>query len=387
MKDLSSPNLHRRLILNLIVAALISAIFSAPALLYEADAAGLGNGLRERTASHDAGVANYDIRTDADASAKRTQFRERSGISASNIADIRDRFVRGEKMLRSSIAEARVEYSPESGNPEVIGADGGLTLAPLSDSLSGSRSEALKRFIADNAELFGVGRAEAERLETAADYTNPDGVLSFVELTQTFNGIPVFRGEVKAAFTKRNEIIRVINNLAPGVDETSLSIEFGDPKSAMSSAARHIGQDVRIEQEVAEVVPGRVFRSGSGDWATTAEKVYFPVEPGVVVPAWRVLFWLPVSANYVIVDAESGELLWRKNITEDQTQPATFRVWNNQNAAINVADSPFPFTPGPAAPNGQQGPALPRQLVTLIGNEPPYQFNSNGWIPDGQNET
>lgn len=387
MKALSSPNPHRRLIFFLMVIALISAIFSAPALLIEADAASSGGGLREKTSSHDPGLPNYDIRTDANAIAARSAFRERSGISASNIADIRDRFVQGEKMLRSSIANSRVEYSPESGNPEVIGADGGFKLAPLSGSGSEGRPDVLKRFISNNANLFGISDAEAYRLETVADYSNPDGVLSFVELTQSFNGIPVFRGEVKAAFTKRNEIVRVINNLAPDVDERSLSIEFGKPDSAIKGAAKHIGQDIRIEQEVTELVSGRVFRSGKGDWATTAEKIYFPVEPGVAVPAWRVLFWLPINAFYVIVDAETGELLWRKNIAEDQTQTATFRVWNNQNAAINVADSPFPFTPGPAAPNGQQGTALPRQLVTLIGNEPPYQFNSIGWIPDGQNET
>lgn len=387
MKALSSPNPHRRLIFFLMVIALISAIFSAPALLIEADAASSGGGLREKTSSHDPGLPNYDIRTDANAIAARSAFRERSGISASNIADIRDRFVQGEKMLRSSIANSRVEYSPESGNPEVIGADGGFKLAPLSGSGSEGRPDVLKRFISNNANLFGISDAEAYRLETVADYSNPDGVLSFVELTQSFNGIPVFRGEVKAAFTKRNEIVRVINNLAPDVDERSLSIEFGKPDSAIKGAAKHIGQDIRIEQEVTELVSGRVFRSGKGDWATTAEKIYFPVEPGVAVPAWRVLFWLPINAFYVIVDAETGELLWRKNIAEDQTQTATFRVWNNQNAAINVADSPFPFSPGPAAPNGQQGTALPRQLVTLIGNEPPYQFNSIGWIPDGQNET
>lgn len=387
MKIFSSPNLHRRLIVNLFVIALVSVTLSAPALLLETDAASPGGGLREKTSSHDPALSNYDIRTDPTALSKRAAFRDGFGLSASDVADIRDGFVRGEKNLIAAVGNARVEYSPESGNPEVIGADAGFAFAPLSGSGSEGRPDVLKRFISNNANLFGISDAEAYRLETVADYSNPDGVLSFVELTQSFNGIPVFRGEVKAAFTKRNEIVRVINNLAPDVDERSLSIEFGKPDSAIKGAAKHIGRDIPIEQEVTELVSGRVFRSGKGDWATTAEKIYFPVEPGVAVPAWRVLFWLPVNAFYVIVDAESGELLWRKNIAEDQTQAATFRIWNNPNGAINVADSPFPFTPGPSAPNGQQGPALPSQLVTLIGNELPYQFNSNGWIPDGQNET
>ena len=35
---------------------------------------------------------------------------------------------------------------------------------------------------------------------------------------------------------------------------------------------------------------------GDGDWPTTAEKMYFPTEPGVAVPAWRVLIWEPSDA-------------------------------------------------------------------------------------------
>ena len=387
MNDRLSPSLNRRLISNLFVIALLAGILSAPAFLFDAEATRGGAGFLERTESHDPAFPNYDIRTDTAALSKRTAFREGSGLSASDVADLRDGFVRGEKKLSLAVGNTRVEYSPESGNPEVISTDGGFAFKPLTVSGSGNRVEALKRFIADNSELFGIGGADVATLKTAADYTNPDGVLSFVELTQKVNGIPVFRGEVKAAFTKRNEIVRVINNLAPGIDASSLSVEFGDPGNAIRKAADHIGSPSLVGDNQVFAESETVYRSGNSDWATTAEKIYFPVEPGVAVPAWRVLFWLPVNAYYVIVDAERGELLWRKNIAEDQTQPATFRVWNNPNGAINVADSPFPFTPGPVAPNGQQGPALPTQLVTLIGNEPPYQFNSNGWIPDGQNET
>ena len=122
---------------------------------------------------------------------------------------------------------------------------------------------------------------------------------------------------------------------------------------------------------------------GKGDSATTAEKMYFPTEPGVAVPAWRVLIWQPVNAYYVIVDAETGTMLWRKNITEDQTQPATYSVYANPNAMVNVAHNPFPFSPGPTSPNGLQGASLPRTTITRIGNEPPYTFNNLGWITNG----
>jgi hypothetical protein len=184
-------------------------------------------------------------------------------------------------------------------------------------------------------------------------------------------------------------MFRVVNNLAPGLEYASLSTDFGDPLDAVASAAKFTGAElpennVTLNRTASEKDKA-VF--GTGDSATTAEKMYFPTEPGVAVPAWRVLIWQPASAYYVIVDAKTGTMLWRKNITEDQSQPATYSVYANPNAMINVAQSPFPFSLGPIAPNGSQGTAIPRSTVSRIGNEAPYTFNQLGWIADGGTRT
>lgn len=108
---------------------------------------------------------------------------------------------------------------------------------------------------------------------------------------------------------------------------------------------------------------------------------------GVAVPAWRVLIWESVNAYYVVVDAETGTMLWRKNIVEDQTQAATYNVYRNASAYIDVADSPAPLTPGPLDPNlGTQGALISRVNLSLIGNEGTNSFNNLGWINDGQNQ-
>src|SRR5204863_2904966 len=144
---------------------------------------------------------------------------------------------------------------------------------------------------------------------------------------------------------------------APGLDYDSLSSDFGDPIDAVRYAAPHANYQLKTN----DALPNRSASSNikvrfgaGGDWDITAEKMYFPTEPGVAVPAWRVLIWKPVNAYYVIVDAETHAMLWRKNITEDQTQPATYNVYVNPSAMINVADNPFPMTPGPTSPNGVQ---------------------------------
>jgi hypothetical protein len=253
----------------------------------------------------------------------------------------------------------------------------------------GKHSDQLISFLKENSSLIGGTDAQIGSLKVAADYTDPNGALSFVELDQEINGIPVFRGEVKAGFTADGEMIRVINNFAPGLDYNSLSTDFGDPASAVKTAAGNIRLQLKEGDTVVNASASndlKVRFGGGGDWDIAAEKMYFPTEPGVARPAWRVLIWEPVNAYYIIVDAASGTVLWRKNITDDQTQPATYNVYSATDNLGKALDSPAPASPGPIDPTTNFQAALrTRTSISLIGNEGPLAFNSAGWIADGTN--
>ncbi|MFM9903196.1 MAG: M36 family metallopeptidase [Pyrinomonadaceae bacterium] len=350
-------------------------------------------GLFQKTESHEERLPNYDIRSDKSAADQIASFRSRSGKSAVDIADARDSLVLGENILRRHIPTLKVDYNSDIQTPEVIAPNVQQAKVMLTGRSEQQRSQILINFLSENTQLVGSRREQVSELKVTADYTNPDGNLSFVQLAQEINGIPVFRGEVKAGFTKRGEMFRIINNLAPGLDYSSLSTDFGDPSVAADLAAGYVNADsldrAAHAQLNTEASTGLKAVFGTGDSATTAEKMYFPTEPGVAIPAWRVLIWQPVNAYYVIVDAATGAMLWRKNITEDQTQSATYSVYANPNAMINVAHSPFPFLPlgTPAEPNGVQGVAVKRRAITRIGNEAPYTFNNLGWITDGDTKT
>jgi hypothetical protein len=123
--------------------------------------------------------------------------------------------------------------------------------------------------------------SQISSLKVFSDYTNPDGNLSFVELNQEINGVPVFRGEVKAGFTRNGEMGRVINNLAPGLEYASLSTDFGDPSDAVRYSAANIKHELKQEETIQNRRASTDLKAvfGSGDWATTAEKMYFPTEP------------------------------------------------------------------------------------------------------------
>ena len=374
----------RRLLFSLVVLAIAAAVFVLPSIRSRAS-----KGLSQRTESHVDAVPNYDIRIDKTGADKIAAFRGIAGKNGPAIAEARRAMVRGEESLKERVPTLKIEYNRELGIPEVIGTDVKKGKAFLTQPSGGKRADILKNFLKRDPELVGLRGRRIDDLKVVSDYKNPDGELSFVELNQELDGVPVFQGEVKAGFTKAGEMIRVVNNLAPGLDDAVLSSDFGDPADAVRAAARHIGSDVADAVLVRNIEVSTDLKAvfGNSDSAPMAEKMYFPTEPGIAVAAWRVLIWQPVNAYYVIVDALDGTMLWRKNITEDQTQPATYSVYANSQAMINVADSPFPMTPGPTSPNGEQGTPLFRANITRIGNEAPYTFNNLGWITDGGNST
>ncbi len=370
-------------------AAAVGAISIIPRINPTRAVAGQTSTFSDRTVSHRDDLPNYDIRSDKSAFEKIAALRQTQNKDAAAVANIRERFVAGEESLRERMPAVKVVYNNDLRIPEIIGQDVLKARTMLSRATDEKRADTLKRFLRENASLVGTTDQQIDDLKVFADYMNPAGNMAFVELTQDIGGVPVFRGELKAGFTASGELFRIVNNLAPGVDASSLSSDFGSSDDAVRAAHQYIKRDFdaasqpRNQQLTTELKA--VY--GSGDWATTAEKMYFPTEPGVVVPSWRVLIWEPVAAYYVIVDARIGTMLWRKNISEDQTQAATYHVYQNPNAMINAADSPFPLTPGPVSPNGQQGTAIPRTAITRIGNEAPYTFNNLGWITDGVNVT
>ncbi|PYT00861.1 MAG: hypothetical protein DMF63_06050 [Acidobacteria bacterium] len=397
MQNSSLSGTRRGLLLTLFVLGVVTALILVPSQFRSEAGAKKGQGLLQRTVSQEDGIPKmWDIREDGKSDTDSfARFRQSVGRDASAVADVRDGFVRGEAELKARLPHAKVEYNNDIRIPEVITPNVASSRIEFLSPPSGEkRSEILRSFVKEYSSLIGVNSSQADSLKVAADYTNPDGNMSYAHLEQRINDVKVFRGEVKAGFTQDGRIVRVINNLAPGLNYESLSKDFGNPVDAVRVAAQHVKQDLRpsdVARNDAESKDDFVV-FGTGDSATTAEKMYFPMEPGVAVPSWRVLIYKQVAAYYVIVDAASGVVLWHKNIVDDQTQSATYDVYANPSATFNLADNPAPLSPYISAPVndptvGAQGALITRSSVTRIGNEAPYTFNNNGWITDGANIT
>ncbi|MDM7922386.1 MAG: M36 family metallopeptidase [Pyrinomonadaceae bacterium] len=384
MFALDAVRRYRNAILPILALCLITAIFLLPSRIETTSAA--------VARDDDASVPeNYDIRLDKDKAGLLERFREESGKTASAIADIREALARGETNLRGRTGSLKVEYNFDLQIPEVITPDvWSAEISFLTQPSAGKRPEILRSFLRANEELFGLDRTRIDELTVAVDYTNPDGNLSYVKLKQAIAGVPVFRGEVTAGFTKRGEIVRIINNLVPGVDTENIARDFGDAREALNAVyadLKRVPTLDDLEVNAAASTDSRIV-FGRGDWATTAEKIYFPTEPGVLRPAWQVLVWFPQDAYLIVIDAGTKTLLFRKSISESQTEPATYQVYTAPNAYLKLHDSPAPLTPGPLDPGtGQQGSILGRTSLTFIGNEGDLSFNNLGWMTDGTSLT
>jgi len=298
------------------------------------------------TRSYNPEIPNYDIRLDkaSEAVEARELFRQKSGRDQRAADTDRLRTMKGIADLQRNVPDLKVEFSPDLDAPEVIGTDvlKNTFLTPPSNI---KRDALVKNFVNQNQEVFGLTTSQVSELRTIADYTNPSGNLSYVDLEQRINGIPVFRGEVRAMITNQGEIARMINNIAPGLNYEAVSRNSGSAADAVMAAASYINHtpsagDVVVTDRTADGLKV-TFEKGQFADPTTAELMYFPLESGVATLAWRVLLWEPVAAYYVVVDAETGKMLWRKNLTNEQTQSATYGVYND--------DSPTPLSPSSLA--------------------------------------
>src|SRR5688572_25438843 len=304
---------RRSILLSLGCLSVISAISVLPfAFGVEAVRKTDGKGLFVQGRSHQEELPNYDIRSDKGAFEKIAAFRNALNRSASEVADKREDLVRGESALKAKVPKLKVEYGREIFTPEIIGTDVTMGRAVLAKATRQTKSRALIGFLKQNKGLIGATDEQLDGLELFADYKNPDGNLGFVEYTQKINGIPVFRGAIRGAYSKDGELFRIVNNFAPGLDYTGLATDFSEPSDALRAAARHINYELPAEETVKNAGRSSELKTqfGESEWSPTAEKMYFPTETGIAIPAWRILIWQPVRAYMVIVDAERGELLW-----------------------------------------------------------------------------
>lgn len=287
----------------------------------------------------------------------------------------------GVARLKGAFGDVTVDAHPSLGTAEIISVKpGGAFFTPA----SADRVAALRTFLQTHAAAYGISPNDAQSLVVVADYMNPAGNMAWVELEQRFNDIPVFQGVLRGAFTAKGELARTTGVLVAGSAAPATTTPVVDGAQAVALAAEgvHLALSGGDLSEKANEADGKVItfnRTAAAD-DIKAWQVYFPMADGVLRLAWATEIMSSPDAFLTLIDADTGTMLFRKNLTNYQTQLATYNVY--------TGESPAPAAPTSALPGANfQAPLVARQSLTLIGNEAPNTFNNLGWLTDGANTT
>lgn len=278
--------------------------------------------------------------------------------------------------LAARVPSLQVQYNDTARVPEIVGVGGANALAAVKPG--DSNESVMRSFLTENAALYGMTPQQMEQLSKVSDYTNPAGNLSFVEFQQEVNGIPVFQGYVRGILSADGRLVRTTGLLAPVRGDSVATTPTRSATQAVAAAAAtiRVGVDPDALSVLDRAADGRTLTVSQGPFTedTKVDLVYFPLSPGELVLAYSMVLWEPNSAYYVLVNANTGELLWRKNITQDQSQPVTYNIYNN--------DSPTPSSPTTCtAPTPcPLPPGITRVSLGLISENPGADLL--GWIPD-----
>ncbi|HEY7661463.1 MAG TPA: M36 family metallopeptidase [Actinomycetota bacterium] len=202
------------------------------------------------------------------------------------------RVARARALLASDLgSQAIVASDPVTGTARFVGRlDGFLTAR----SARPAESIALD-YVRSRLAAFGLSRADLGTLELRRDYVDILGThhLSWV---QRAGGLPVFGAGLMANVTADGRLVNVSGSPVPGLRPITEPAAL-DATSAIVAARSAAGGDAAREEP------------------DTAERVLFPTARGVRL-AWKTITRISNDrTDLAIVDAETGGILWRTNLT------------------------------------------------------------------------
>ncbi|HXF05790.1 MAG TPA: M36 family metallopeptidase [Blastocatellia bacterium] len=251
-------------------------------------------------------LQNYDIRL---------------GVAAS---------VRGRPTAAQRAAAER--FQRQIGQPVEIRFDpwmGGVRhLFSLTTFLSRPSSEPpasiARRFLSENADLFGLDTEAIDRLRLVRNYLTEHNGVRHLAFQQVKDGIEVFQSDLRVHLMPDGQIISVSGHYDPDV-EAELEPRLA-PEDAVRRAVMESFPDVPFVPliKTRELTPARRTVFHRGDFAddVTVQLTIFP-DPVRDRLGWRIRLHLPERDAWydLILDAHTGELLYRFNLYVFEQEP------------------------------------------------------------------
>ncbi|MFD5406097.1 M36 family metallopeptidase [Streptomyces griseorubiginosus] len=258
----------------------------------------------------------------------------------------------GVRKLRKQLGTQGVlELDPTTGTArQVAKLDGYLT--PPSDD---SPEDIVRDYLRAHPDVFGLADAQINDLTLRKQYTDVAGIrhLSFV---QSVDGVPVFGNGVKANVSRDGRLVSVLGAPVTKLPSTLARARVGGTQ-ARDTAVRDITGE-----------------GADGSTPTdTAKQVVYPVPGGTARRAWQTVtspdghgMWLHV------VDAVSGRVLYRQNLSSDLTASP---------AGTSAAGQPLSAAAAAPASSGKvlvwdRYPGAP-----VGGRQRTRDLTAKGWLP------
>src|SRR5262249_13993711 len=221
-----------------------------------------------------------------------------------------------------------------------------------------------------------LGNSETDRLRLVMeDITDSAKFLAF---NQTFNGIDVFNAHIKFTMSKAGEIVQVaMGDIVTGLNmSTTPRLKTED---AVKAAFTLTGVTLGATLSAASPIDGKtafINPRGNNYSPITAELTILPMSADSARLAYRIFVEVDSKSWYeILVDANTGELLFRHNLYVNAAQA---RVWTESPMKDTRTLFTFP-DPSTASPNGW----LSAGGTVTAGNNVDAYVDANGNdIPD-----
>ncbi len=288
--------------------------------------------------------------------------------------------------LRASLPALDVKVSSLTGAPTVVRNRAGALTGPS----AGRTEDVVRGFVGRYAPLYGLSAADLGDLYVVGDSAGGASGLRMLRMEQRIDGRPVFQSETRFLVTRDGRLVGSVGRMVPQARAAAAAVPTANLITSPAAVTRlldSVGKKADAASfTVAGETPGGTQLAETDEYVAgpvTARQVLFPLAPGVLVPAWSLVVFTGEDADwYAVVDAATGDVLWRKNIRNYvSTHDARFRVFV-QADGVTPADSPAPASPNAAAPGS--GTQFVESGLTIVSMHAAMNATAspNGWIDD-----
>ncbi|KFG07897.1 MULTISPECIES: M36 family metallopeptidase [Streptomyces] len=284
----------------------------------------------------------------------------------------------GVQRLRDRLgAQGVLELDPATGTArQVARLDGYLTARSAADP-----EDVVRAYLRAHPDVFGLSAGQVRALTLRKQYTDVAGTrhLSFV---QSVDGVPVFGNGVKAHVARDGRLISVqgspVRNLPPALSPGRITGTEARRTAVRDIAgARAVGDD-----------------STRGD---TAKQVVYAASGGAARRAWRTVTSPDGHAMWLhVVDAENGRVLYRQNLSSDQSADQSADRQSGRTAGVTTAGKAAEKVTRKATQNvtenaGEKATTPPAKALAWDhapgdvrgGKQRSRNLTAPGWLPAG----